>query len=337
MKEQRGNDPWAEARRITVLIDLAPGSIATCIRFLRKDIGNNKGVLSPVSRYCLRMLLKGANLRAALYYAALLLRPEKVSGNSKLTWDAYLEIFTLEELSYLIGVLFAFRRIKRGVSAEEFATHMKILHTFADIGALVGDAIPKIGMGRGLLLGSMRHLATAMFLGIDEKNFIKYRRALKLEDKFFDCESELAQWHCHHAHVGSYIIQLLGLGTDEATSFMQAASSETNPNAQFAPDIFRTRITFTWIEAFYNTGADPQIVHRGEYYPKAVDLQRITAAIATIRKDGSSLWMTKNKGDLPPEIMSRLELEEPAPAPPPGEEVPEDVAKQIETLSKEEE
>lgn len=330
---------WEEAKRISSLIGLAPNMIATCLRFLRRDVEERNGELSPVSRYCLASLLKSGNLRAALYYAALAYRPDRVTALRDFTWSSYFSLFSADELSYLIGILFTFRRVKRGCSPQEFSEFATTLHALADIGALVGDAIPRIGLGYGLLIGTMRHLGCAMLLGVDGKNFVKYQRALHLDGRMFDPELEMRFWRCTHAHVGSYIIQLLGLGVAEASTFVQAVLPSPRTESEPTPEVYRARITLTWIESFFHTGKAPEIVHRGEFYPRAVDLDRITSTIHHMRKEvGQSLWLTKNKIDLPPEVVARLETTdfaaEPRPAP---QDLSAEEAAQIEQLAEEEE
>ncbi len=307
MPKYSNPEAWDEAKRISSLIGLAPNTFTTCVRFLRRDVDENNGQLSDVTAYCLRALLKSRNMRAALYYAVLSYRPEQLLNYKTLPAKAFQEIFSIEELACLIGVLFVFRRIKRGCPSEHFIPFAKTMHTYADIGALVGDAIPRIGLGRGLLLGTMRHLSCAMFLGVDQKNFIKYRRALRIEDRLFDIDAEIALWQCSHAHIGSFIIQLLGLGVSEASAYAQAILPTTMYENEMAADMYRAKTLLTWVDVFQRTGTAPNIVHRGEFYPTAVALSRLNEFVARVRKEGSlSYWLLKNWADLTPEAAEML-------------------------------
>lgn len=329
---------WEEGKRIASLIGLAPNTIATCIRALRKDVVENAGHLSPVSDYCVSILLRGQNIRAALYFAAKRYRPERVPPFPTLPPRSFLEIFSLDELSYLIGILFAFRRIKAGCSAEPFLAYSRQLHLLADIGALVGSAIPKIGLGRGLLMGSLRHLACAMFLGIDEKGFAKHRRVVRIENTLFNSEAEFATWGTTHAHIGSYVVQLLGLGVEEASVFSRAVVPALDPASVGTPDLYTARIALTWIEAFYSTGLPPSIIHRGEYYPLAQELEKIQRDIREISPPGTpSQWLTKNRSDLPTPMIEWLAEEgQPSLRPSAPPELSSELSKEFEQLVDEE-
>jgi hypothetical protein len=58
-------------------------------------------------------------------------------------------------------------------------------HLHAQIGGYVGQALPRIGLSWGILLGAVRHLAWGPFVVADKKVFTGYRRSIKIAKKSF--------------------------------------------------------------------------------------------------------------------------------------------------------
>ncbi len=307
MNDALEQNPWEAAKQLASLIGLGPNAITTCIRLLRKDVEQNNNFPGKLSQYCLHSLLRGHTIKSSVYYAALTYRPGRTGAILAFNTPAFWEVFTAEELATILGMVLLFRRIKAGVKPESFAPIANAMHAFTDIGGHLGEAIPAIGLSRGILLGAVRHLASAMFLGIDEKGFVKFIRKLRGENKFFNPEAEIPIWHCSHAHIASYIVQILGLGVSEANALAQGLLPTSLSDAELPRETFRIKIAALWIEQLYRTGAPPSITHRGEYYPLAADLKRLVDAVAGVRKDGSRYsWLAKGRNDISHELTPAL-------------------------------
>ena len=298
---------WEEGRHIASLLTLTPNAFTTCIRFLRKDARENKGAPSAVTKYCLGVLLRNATVKSAIYHAALTYKPEMLAMYSVLDKQAFFEIFSASEYASLLGMLLLYRRVQKGCPPESFKPMADVLNSFTDIGGHLGIAIPEIGFANGVIIGAIRHLAAAMFLGIDEKNFKKMRRSLKIEDRLFDPDTEIKLWKSSYIHIASNMIQLLGLGVDLASSLAQGLFPTIKEETEMSKEVFRVRITVEWLESLYKTGAPPNIVHKGEYYPRAQALKVLTERVDEVRAGGSKYsWLSKTKADISPDTTPML-------------------------------
>ena len=300
-------ESWNEARKIASLAELTPNAFSTCVRFLRRDVEENQGTISKLSRYCLRTIVKSLGARVALYYAALTFKPEKIRANAEFNSDVVLSIFSADELAHLIALHFIFRRVQRGCNPEGFDPLQERILTCGEVGGHIGIAMPAIGLGPGFLYGAMRFIAIAMFLGIDSNGFSKYKRQLRTERKSFDLSAETAFWGCNHLQVAAMMLQLIGLGVDQANTFIAAFESSAISEQPISTEAYRGKITWTWIESLLSTGLPPDITHQGQFYPRAEALSALVNRAQGVRDRGSAYqWIAKRKEDATPEATPAL-------------------------------
>ncbi len=291
-------ESWNKAREIASIAQLTPNAFSTCVRYIAKDVVENKTTLSKVTHYCLRTAVRSASARTALYYAALTFKPDQLDPKKEFSADYLSTIFSPHDLAHLIALYFIFRRVKRGCGEQGLGALQDLIFKYGEIGGLVGAAIPNIGIGTGIIVGTMRFLGQAMFIGIDPQGSEKYQKFLQKENRLFDLAGEIAIWGCSHLQVAAMMMQLIGLGIDAANSFVEAFTPSIKGEDELPTEVFRRKITWTWIEAFVNTGLPPDIAHRGEYYPRAQDLEKATHKIKSLLERGSEYrWMIRGKED----------------------------------------
>lgn len=292
-------ESWEEARAIAALIGEVPNSFSTCIRFLRTDYEQNGGVLSRGTRFYLSRLLKSASVSAPLYFAAMTYRPEQFQSQGADT-SAIMSVFTPDELATLLSVVYLFRTIKKGCDPDEWRFIEEAIIPQTDICGIMGDVIPAIGLSNATLVGAIRLLSQALFLGVKKKEFTNYRRALKKSGALADYAEEIKTWGCTHAQVASILVQPVGLGrtlSEQLSLGLLPISQGNEPKESVG-----MRVVSQWLEAILTTGKEPQIAHRVEYYPHAKDIENFLVRANSIRQVGSRYkWLTQGKESLTPE------------------------------------
>ena len=322
-------ESWEQAKQIVSVVGAMPGSLSSCIRLLRKDAEQSSNKLSPLSRYALRHLLRSPSVRACVYYYTLTSRVATVSDPRALSERDLLSLIPPGEMSVVLGLIYLFRKIRRGCDAEEFQAIAQRIYSHSGFGVWVGQAIEAIGPIFGLLSGSMRHLAGGLFLGIDKKNFIEYRRALKRSQRPFDMQEEMKLWGCTHAQVASLLSQSagLGIGIGDALAWGFSAESANATSFQETNQAAAVRVAWSWIESLSTNGKPPDVVHSAQFYPLAQDLQQLLNQSQQAVRDGSPhAWLSRGRDDISRELTPGLF--EPAHAPLP-EEMAHDVPKEV--------
>lgn len=320
MVQGYSEESWQQAKQICAMIGLAPTSFSHAIRSLRKD-AQSGGKLSPVSRYYVAMLLRSRSVRVCLYHAALTFYPAILEEFPVIHPETFPEIFDAEELSALLGMVLLYKRVRKGCDTEKFEAFSGMIHALTDLGGFVGLAIPKVGVATGTFVGGIRHIAMAMFLGIDQDNFIKYRRKLKLEGRSYDLRREVELWGCNHIQIATLMLQLLGIGLAEAASLLKGLEIEGLPERIVGePNEIGPQVALLWLESLYGTGEPPKITHLGGYYPMATELKTLITRTEELRDSGSKLrWLSKTKADMTPELEKILKDTKAPPAPPKSE------------------
>jgi hypothetical protein len=288
---------WDEAKRLAGLIGLGPSAITSCIRFLVRD--ESAGCISNVSIACLETLMRSHSIRTCLYFATDTYRKEELANLPEFGHHQMIKLFTPGQIAAMIGLILLYRRIEKGCASTSFIPLGKICQKFALVGGAVGDAIPAIGLANGLLLGALRHLSVAMFLGIDEKGYLKHQRALKLDNRTFDIDTEVALWRTSHAQISSNMIQLLGLGVERAAEFSETYLNISRPLNECPAKLYKHRILLHWLETLYKTGQIPEMAHRGEFYPSQDASEKLFKNLEIINgQEEKASWISIRSSDV---------------------------------------
>jgi hypothetical protein len=300
MVELNSDSCWQVARDIVSQhIDLSTNTLMVCVRVLHRDYLKGDNEMSISSAYLLSTLVRGKSIQAPLYYAAQTYIPERVSKIGRMSSRSIGKVFTPGELSVLLALSLLYRRMVKWSSLKQYHELTSTLAVSTDIGGFLGLSLPSIGLRKGLLVGGIRYLSLFPLLGSDPSGYDSYVRALQLDGRNFDLESEARIWGTTHLHIASQLVQALGLGLEDARSIIEAflPFPGSTTDAYYA-----TQITQTWIESLIATGTPPEIVHKGEFYPKARDLDTLKERVAHIREVGSeNKFMTRKRYDVTPE------------------------------------
>lgn len=308
MDRPNSDEPWEQAKQIASLLGDVPSPFATAIRFLRIDAERWDNEIGKLSQFCMRRLVNSMTCRSALYYCARTFRPEKLASLEQLGPEALLKIFNAGELSTILAMIYLYHRVKRGCNKKNWELIAQPLMVHCELGGHIGEAIPNIGLSIGLLSGAMRFFGSSMFLGIDEKQYLKYRRDNKIKRIAYDLDQEFTLWGCNHIQVGSLMLQALGLGVPFAQAIaVGLEQGYPDPASQLNHLPMAVGVTSTWIDSFLKTGKVPDIIHRGEFYPRENDLAKLEAAVKAILANGSQhQWLMRGKSDISAESVPFL-------------------------------
>ncbi|NDC37020.1 MAG: hypothetical protein EBZ48_03090 [Proteobacteria bacterium] len=327
-------ESWTEARKIAGLVSNVSALFSTAIRFLRKDAEAKLPTMSRSSGYAVERLLSSASFKAPTYYAALTFKPEAILNATFISPRQLAEIFAPAELANLIGLLYLYRRIQKGVDESEWSEIAKLVHTHGQMGGQLGVSMKNIGLANGLLLGTVRHLSLGLFAGIQKKAFSQYRRNLKIQKRDFDLAEERKIWGCTHLEVGSILVQSLGLGGDTAKALTNGLLMLGIADKQLDTDSYRMRIGWMWIRSLLLNGSPPDITHRGDFYPMKAELAKLTEQANELRTNGyRHPFYAKGKEDLSPELTPALFKDSTAIHEISQEEIPSEVAKELGDVS----
>lgn len=298
---------WDQAKQYSAVIGNVSSLFSSCIRFLMKDAASGQKVLSSASRYSLGRLLSSPSFKAPIYFAAKVFKGEELSKTTKLTPEELAALFAPDELAHLVGLLYVYRRLQRIVPEDEWKEISRLVHVHAQLGGYVGQALPRIGLSWGLMLGTIRHLSWGPFVVADKKVFTNYRRGIKIKKKTFDLTEEIKIWGCTHLQVASLVIQQLGLGTTIPQAINLGLMSENTSDDVVADEGYRARILWIWIESLKASGKQPDMTHKGAYYPVKAAAEKLENLAAPVISDGPTVeFYRSSKDDITPATAPHL-------------------------------
>ncbi len=289
---------WDHARAYANLLGTVPSSFATAIRGLKSD-SDKKQPLTRGTVFQAGRLANSPSLGVGFQYAAKTFRGEEVQKRGMLTGKDYFEIFDPETLGALIGMSYFYKKAKILAADEEWTQYTKNIHYQTDLAGFLGYNIPKIGLGKGLLVGGMDTIAVTCFHLHDKKGFTDYRRVLKTKNVRADLRHEQERWGCTRYHVAGILIQQMGFGVNFANSYAIGMLADDAGERLIDADAYTFRIAQVWLAALEATGAPPDRAMRVEYYPDAKGLSAIKEAAENLKRSGSMhSWLDKTKDEL---------------------------------------
>ncbi len=327
-------DSWEKARQYVRGMGDISSVFSSAIRDIKtaEDVAVNKQERKVAQALTLEkakfLTSVSDSLKTIFYFAAKALHPERLRECVPLTTERLLALFSPTEVANIIALAYLYRNIGRGFDAQEWKVLGERMNTHMEIGAIVGSTIENIDVANGFLLGGMRYLCFAMFAKEDLKKFQEHRRAVEHRGGLFDLKQEEKKWGCHHMQIASVIAQSIGLGTDVAMGLggldildKKLLGDEADPALDLAKqrmNQLRDRLAcwreaISWTESFHKTGEPPVESSVDDDVNKmSVSSDIVTDIrdrVAKVRADGPSYdWIQKKISDLPPEVVSRLNI-----------------------------
>ncbi|MCB0337916.1 MAG: hypothetical protein KDD62_16475, partial [Bdellovibrionales bacterium] len=287
-----------------------PSSFANFVRCCMKDFEDNNNEFSKGSIFESARFLKSASMKAPLYYLSDTLFEDEFGTLEHIDTKDFVQLYKPLDIAVVFSLLYITRRAERMISEHDWSIMVEPLVLRTELGALVGKAIPGIGISLGLLAGAMRSLALATFLAHDEKGFGQYRRALKISKLPYDQTHELERWGCCHPQVCSSMLVTYGFRSQYATGIYNGLAEGWTSKDDHSPGndlAYKTKLVEKWTEALLETGLAPDITHNSDLYPSQGALAKLKEQVQHIKQKGpQSLWLMKRKEDVTPELTPKL-------------------------------
>jgi hypothetical protein len=148
----------------------------------------------------------------------------------------------------ILGLLFAYRKIKKGSSVAQLEVFADQIHSRAEVGYYLGHELRDLGAAEGMLLGGMRFLSLGLISNAHPELFDMYAAHTKYQRVPFDLRYEIENWGFTHPQVMAFLTQLLGFG-DKAAIAMFVGLSPIQIIADDEPLAHRFRTASIWIES----------------------------------------------------------------------------------------
>ena len=304
---------WKRARNIAEILGEVPGVFSSTVRNLKNDqqnnFVNNQPCLRPITKYLVCQTFRGKKLLAMFYKSFEQLYPEKLNDSDRITPGYIFSHYQPLDIAGLFGVYYLYRRaLQRCPGKQE--TIQSVIPEFefdSQIGASIGAAIPAIGIGTGLLTGSMQHLATLLLYLHNQEAFDRYSTASKNCTDTQPLEMEL--FGCTTLQIASVLLSLLGFGVQICEQYMHAleikptlSTLQKTQNRNGENPVLFTKM---WITCLRNNLEQPFDHMPGAFYPLLEERQKLTKKTQEIL-NGSKHWIHCTPEDISPELTPKL-------------------------------
>lgn len=298
---------WSNAMNHVAAMGFIPTSFSTAIRLLMVDEKQGLVTTSPVSNFLMGRVLQSPTIKASFYYATLTYYGTEVNNTPYLSSAQLLRFFPPGEIAGILLNIFYFRRIKNFCKISTNDPVFKNFLLDIELGRLVGEAIPKIGTLKGLLIGSLKFYSMAIFKFLDTEKFNTYMIHLKSTNQHYDNEMELQFWGCTHQQIGSQILQSLSFGLPLVHCYNLAFCKNDDRTYDTDPDSFSLAIAERWVNTLRETGKIPDFTHDGRLYPSQNKLHKLLYQVDELRSSGSKYkWIERGAEDIRPDTTPQL-------------------------------
>lgn len=279
---------------LAAILGSIPATFSTNIRTLVSPSPKSEGG----GAFALRRMLKVRSVRSVVCNAARTLYWQEFGEEQEITDADIKRLFTRQDIAALVALMFLNKKVSSLTKANSWIELTREMLLRSEIGAQVGIAIPSIGAGVGMLCGGLRFFGMATLLIADEKEFIRYFRVLRKSDEWYSTSKEKEIWGTNHIGVSSAIMTNLGFGMPHSAAIRFGLEPSTGVNYEKEDDYYRWYIANVWLTTMLKTGEEPDIRHRGDYYPKGDAQGRLVEAVARARGSTSAInWLEPSAVD----------------------------------------
>lgn len=289
---------WELAKYFAISFGEVPNSFSGTIRALVADDAKSSDAYSTGSRFMAGRLLKSSSVAVPLRGATQLFFPDKADAVQNASPEAFLALYKPVETAALLGVVYAYKKVKKRSPSEEWEHFSSVLTRCIDLGGLIGRALPRVGFSLGLLAGAFTAICQVPFLLQNPKEFKAYRRKLG-KTQPYDLALQLESFGCTHIHIATMLLPTLGYGVPLSKLVTEGLMGEILTAPTPDSEMYRSYIAAVWLKGLYATGAVPDMVHKGGFYPLKADLDRLLEGVA--KTQNSPSWLESIKADELPE------------------------------------
>lgn len=299
-------ESWEYAKAFVGSLGKLPSTFTAVIRLLLNDHDKNPNQLSEYGTFFVGRLLKSASVRAIYFHGLKDIRPH-VLGDEATPFPpaAFAKSFNGYEHAVLLGLIYTFRLSRKFCDPGVLALIVPRLGRSISMGWYVGDAIPAIGAGHGVLTSSFRVLGLIPFIKHEPHRFQEYWHHLHSNQISLDVDYEFRSWKCNSLQIAVLLAQQLGFGLDRAVQLMKALTTNSPllPQDEFEKAF---RVSDVWFKTLLEGRSTPTVPLPPKYYPTKVALDRMILRYDRLLRDSSPHWILSTKLDLTPEKTRQL-------------------------------
>jgi hypothetical protein len=271
----------------------------------------NSAILTASARFFLSRFLRSRSVQAPYYYALLFLRPNIVNPapneviQEGFFIDDFVNAFKPEEHAVLLPFLFMQRQTIKLINEDIAEVLTRKIQRGLNIGALVGQHIPSIGLARGLIVGFFRYLGMLPLAHHDPSGFRGYLKHLRRNELIADPNLELDRWETTSTQIALLLLQQMGFGMDFLTATMRALTTNS-PRLSQQPLEQVLRAAAVWTDTLLLKEQAPRIPLPPQYYLTPAELERIRAVTPEKGAEPVATWLGRTSSDVTPTLTPRL-------------------------------
>lgn len=214
---------WQAADELLRPFGAVAANFSEAIRLLvhHYEVGSNRLPLSA-ENHIIR-LLKNHTIKATYYYLTKEYRPEALSPGKLIDAREFFEAYNPFEHAVILAFCYLSRNLSRKTDKDDWAYVENPLYEALTTGGIIGQGIPEIGLGFGLLCRGLRYLAFAPFLRENRRGFKEYRMHLKSKDLAYDLAYEEQMFQTNNVQIAAIILERMGFHHTLALDYVAAA------------------------------------------------------------------------------------------------------------------
>ena len=215
---------WQAADELLRPFGAVAANFSEAIRLLvhHYEAGSNRLPLSA-ENHIIR-LLKNNTIKATYYFLSKEYRPAVLSPGKLIDAKEFFEAYTPFEHAVILAYCYLSRNLSRKTDKDDWAYVENPLYEALTTGGIIGQAVPEIGLGFGLLCRGLRYLAFAPFLRENRRGFKEYRIHLKSKDLAYDIPYEEQVFQTNNIQIAGIILERMGFNHSLALDYVAAAT-----------------------------------------------------------------------------------------------------------------
>jgi hypothetical protein len=299
-RKDANEQSWKLAKEYSKRIGFVSSVLSANIRLLCWNDRPGMEAVLPVTKYHIGRMVRGPNFKSMLYYFTELVAGREISGRSRLTVGEMLDLLRATDISAFL-LTCALTRIVRAVAPtillQEIRPH---LAREAHVGALVGVAVPHLGLAPGMLWGVMPHVAHILMSMNDPALYLSWRRSLVVGSAAEKSSRELEVWRCTSAQVCALLMANLGFSRETACAFELAARYNGPIGYLKEGELQKFRAALLWLETFLNNQSEPNDSLPAHLYP-FLETKTLVQAQLSAFSLCEPAWIERSGRDISPE------------------------------------
>jgi len=299
---------WEAAKTLVAELGKIPVTFTTPVRTLMYDHKNDQ-ILSPAGHFLTTRLLRSPTLKAMFYYASLTFFGDRIANSAYLSSSDLVRLYKPKDCAGVLATIYLVRRLlSKGVqNLPDWEDTLQNITKRSEAGGHIGLAIPSLGQATGIITGSFRNLAIALFGINNPDKYNEYRSYLNSANLPYHLDYELQNWECTHLDIVGNLLQQFGFGISQAHAYILGLGRRPPKSPNEDLEGYQYALTSEWIECLILSGKEPDRKHLGQYYPTEKDKYRLLYEINSLNETNSKHnWLSKSKGDINPHATPQL-------------------------------